>query len=165
MHQLSKKIFRNKFGWNDFETSTSTLENEPFESREARTFFLPSPTKNPPTRNAGSRPGKFKIVVSEISCFSGDEKGIYFNCDLLCEVKLRGSGCTYASVLMLSDVPESNARHFVGRLFPSRKRVAANEFEPTRPPTPLIIIHLNKPRIFTPRREDFFPRWREDLRN
>lgn len=60
-------------------------------------FFLPSPTKNPPTRNAGSRPGKFKIVVSEISCFSGDEKGIYFNCDLLCEVKLRGSGCTYAS--------------------------------------------------------------------
>ena len=47
--------------------------------------------------------------------------GIYFNCDLLCEVKLRGSACTYARANAVRRY-QIDVVHFVARLFLSPKK-------------------------------------------
>lgn len=137
------KIFRNKFGWND-------LESPPPRSTH---FFSSPPTKN----RGGMRDHVRANLKSSWAKFhvSQGTGGIYFNCDLLCEVKFRGSGCTYA--------PSANAIR--RSTFVSIPKKGGRQWIRTRH-CPLIIIHLNKPRIFIPGGGRILsPRWREDLRN
>lgn len=61
--------------------------------------------------------------------------GIYFNCDLLCEVKLRGSACTYARANAVRRY-QIDVVHFVARLFLSPKKgwpAHGYEFSPAIP--------------------------------